>query len=263
MTEFEYTHNSHILPLPIGSHIFGEPLVVDLTRAPHVLVTGAVGMGKTTLLQNFIVSLLYSKTPEGLQFVLISPREFNVYDPLRQSYLDCQVIKDEDNAITALKALNAEIDRRCSIFKQAGVLKIMEYNENSPDSMPYIVTIIDEYSDVLKNYGEEFENQIARIAQLGWAVGIHVIMSTNKITKEVISPKIKAGFPSRIAFRVNTTEESQLILDESGAEELEHRGQVLFPYHGSTYNLQNPLVTTDEIRTVVNNLIDVSCASTV
>jgi len=254
MTEFEYTHNSHILPLPIGSHIFGEPLVVDLVRAPHVLVCGAPGMGKTTLLNNFIISLLYSKTPEEVQLTLISPDKFNVYESLCKSYLWRPVITDGDNAMSALEALSAEVDRRYKQLKQAGVLDIAEYNVASSESMPYIVTIIDEYSDLMKTYGEVFEARIARIAQLGRAAGIHVIMATSQTTEEVVTPKIKANFPSRIALKVDTAEESQLILDESGAEELEHKGQVLFPYLGCTYVLQTPLVTTDEIRAVVSNL---------
>lgn len=255
MTEFEYTRNSHILPLPIGSHIFGEPLVVDLTRAPHVLVCGATGMGKTTLLHNLIISLLYSKTPEEVQLALISPDEFKVYESLRKSYLRLPVITDGANAMSALEALSAEVDRRYKLLKTAGVMNITEYIAASSESMPYIVTIIDEYSGLMNTYGEEFEALIARIAQLGQAVGIHVIMSTNKITEEVITPKIKANFPSRIALKVETAEESQRILDEAGAEELEHKGQVLFPYHGCTYDLQNPLVTADEIRAVVSTLI--------
>ena len=257
MTEFEYTHNSHILPLPIGSHIFGEPLVVDLVRAPHVLVCSAPGMGKTTLLHNLIISLLYSKTPEEVQLTLIGPDEFNVYESLRKSYLWQPVITDGDNAISAIETLNTEVDRRYKLLKQAGVLNISEYIAASSESMPYIVTIIDEYSDLMKTYGEEFESRIARIAQLGHAVGIHIIISTNKITEEVITPKIKANFPSRIALKANTSEESRLILDEPGAEELEHKGQVLFPYQGCTYDLQNPLVTTAEIRAVVSNLIEI------
>lgn len=254
ITEFEYTHNNHILPLPIGSHIFGEPLVVDLTDAPHVLVCSVPGIGKTTLLHNFIISLLYSKTPEEVQLTLISPDEFNVYESLRKSYLWLPVITDGDNAISVIEALNAEVDRRYNLLKQAGVLDITEYISASSKSMPYIVTIIDEYSDLMKTYGEVFETRIARIAQLGQAIGIHVIMSTSQTMEEVITPKIKANFPSRIALKVNTDEESRLILDEPGAEELEHKGQVLFPYHGCTYDIQNPLVTTDEIRAVVSNL---------
>ena len=254
MTEFEYTHNSHILPLPIGSHIFGEPLVVDLVRVPHVLVCSVPGMGKTTLLHNFIISLLYSKTPEEVQLVLIGHDEFNVYESLRKSYLWRPVITDGNNAISVTEALDAEVDRRYKLLKQAGVLNITEYIAASSESMPYIVTIIDEYSDLMKKSGMEFENKIARIAQLGQAVGIHVIMSTSQITEEVITQKIKSNFPSRIALKVDTPEESRLILDEPGAEELEHKGLVLFPYHGCIYDLQNPLVTTCEIRAVVNSL---------
>lgn len=187
-----------------------------------------------------------------MQLTLIGPDEFNVYESLRKSYLWQPVLTDSDNAISAIETLNTEVDRRYKLLKQAGVLNISEYIAASSESMPYIVTIIDEYSDLMKTYGEEFENRIARIAQLGHAVGIHIIISTNKITDEVITPKIKANFPSRIALKVNTSEESRLILDEAGAEELEHKGQVLFPYQGCTYDLQNPLVTTAEIRAVVS-----------
>lgn len=237
MTEFEYTHNSHILPLPIASHIFGEPLLVDLVSVQHVLVCSVPGMGKTTLLHNFIISLLYSKTPEELQITLISPKEFEVYEPLRQFYLWRSVATDADNAMSAFEALSAEVDRRYKLLKQADVLNISEYISASSESMPYIVTIIDEYSDLMKTYGGVFETRIARIAQLGQAVGIHVIMSTSQTTEDVIIPKIKANFPSRVALKVNTAEELQIILDEPGTEELEHKGQALFPYLGSTYDL--------------------------
>lgn len=257
MTEFEYTHNSHILPIPIGSHIFGEPLVVDLVSVQHVLVCSVPGMGKTTLLHNFIISLLYSKTPEELQLTLISHKEFEVYEPLRQSYLWRSVATDADKAISAFEALSAEVDRRYKLLKQADVLNSSEYISASSESMPYIVAIIDEYSDLMKTYGEVFETQITRIAQLGQAVGIHAIMSTSQTTEDVITPKIKANFPSRVALKVNTAEELQIILDEPGTEDLEHKGQAPFPYLGFTYDLHPPLVTTDEIRAVVSNLIEI------
>ena len=189
-----------------------------------------------------------------MQLVLIGHDEFNVYESLRKSYLWRPVITDGNNAISVTEALDAEVDRRYKLLKQAGVLNITEYIAASSESMPYIVTIIDEYSDLMNKSGMEFENKIARIAQLGQAVGIHVIMSTSQITEEVITQKIKSNFPSRIALKVDTPEESRLILDEPGAEELEHKGLVLFPYHGCIYDLQNPLVTTCEIRAVVNSL---------
>lgn len=255
MTDFEYTHNSHILPLPIGSPIFGEPLVIDLTRAPHMLVSGKSGMGKTTLLNNFIISLLYTRTPEELKLLLIGHNEFRLYEPLSRSYLLHPVITNKDQAMAALEDLNAELDRRYNQLRQSEVRNIKEYNATSSEPMPYIVAIIDEYSVLIKYFGEEFETRIARIAQRGRAAGIHVIMATSHADEQTVTPMIKANFPSRIALKVIKPEESQLILEEPGVEELDHTGQLLFSNNGSTHDLQTPLVTPDEIRAVVGSLI--------
>lgn len=249
MTSFEYTHNNHTLPLPIGSHIFGEPLVVDHVNMPHLLVGGASGTGKSTLLNNFIISLLYSKAPEELQLVLIDPKriEFSYYAPLTNAH----VLYEPKEVMAALDTLCAEMNRRYEAFRAAGCKDIQEYNR----PLPYIVVVIDEYADLLLACGEEFERAVCRLAQQSRAVGIHIIMATGRLNNDIVTPRIKANFPSRIALRVKSAEVSEIILDELGAEDLEHPGDLIFPYNGCTYDdLQAPLVTSEEIKAIVNSL---------
>ncbi len=249
MTSFEYTHNNHILPLPIGSLILGEPMVVDLTRMPHMLVGGTSGIGKSTLLNNFIISLLYSKAPEELLLVLIDPKriEFCDYAPLANA----KVLYEPDEVMGALDAISTEMNRRYEAFRAAGCKDIQEFN----GPMPYIVVVIDEYADLLLTCGEEFERAVCRLAQQSRAAGIHIIMATGRPNNDVVTPRIKANFPGRIALRVNSAEESETILDEPGAEDLEHPGDVIFPFNGCTYDdINAPFVTPEEIKATVNSL---------
>ena len=257
MEEGEYTHNSHILPLPIGSHIFGEPLVVDLQNRPHILVGGATGMGKTTVLHNFIISLLNTKAPQELELLLVNGKDsaFANYSPLSGLYLlpiddVSNPIVDKDEAMVALHSLNAELDKRYNLLRQSSVLNITEYNKETSSPLPYIVLVIDDYDKIMESYGTEFELSVARLAQLGMAAGIHLIMATGKITDDVITPRLKANFPSRLSFKVNSPAESEILLDEAGAECLGDEGELLFPYYGTTYDLQAPLVTPDEVKSI-------------
>ena len=257
MEEGEYTHNSHDLPLPIGSHIFGEPLVVDLQRLPHILVGGAPGMGKTTVLHNFIISLLNTKAPQELQLVLVNCKDsaFANYSPLSDLYLlpiegITNPIVDNDKAMVTLHSLNAELDKRYNLLRQSSVLNITEYNKEASSPLPYIVLVIDDYDNIMESYGTEFESQLARLAQLGMAAGIHLIMATAKITNDVITLKLKANFPSRLALKVNSPAESEILLDETGAECPGDEGELFFPHYGTTYNLQAPLVTSNEVKSI-------------
>lgn len=252
MTESEYSHNSAILPLPIGNHMFGEPLVVDLTNLPHMLIAGDSGKGKTNILNCFIISMLYSKSADELQFVLIAPEQNSceAYNPLTGSYVN-EIATDSPESIRAIEKLNSEMTRRYEMLRKSGCIDIEEYNSKSSSRLPYIVVMVDEYASL----GEDFELSICRLAQMSRATGIHVVMTTSKITNDVITPRIKANFPSRIALKTSTSEASELILDESGAENLEVSGDLLFPYQGCTYNLLHPLVTPDEIKAVVRTII--------
>lgn len=252
MTEFEYTHNTAILPLPIGSHIFGEPLVVDLTRLPHMLIAGNPGMGKTNILNCFIISMLYSKSPEELQFIFIAPEinSFEAYKPLSNSYIS-KIISETPDVKRVLDELNSEMVHRNEMLHKAGCKDIEEYNSQTTSRLPYIVVIVDEFS----SYGADFGLAICRIAQESRAAGIHIVMATSKLTEDVISSRIKANFPSRIALMTTTSEASELILNEAGAEDLEVPGDLLFPYQGCTYNLLHPLVTSEEIKAVIETLI--------
>ena len=250
MTEFEYTHNSAILPLPIGSHMFGKPLVVDLTRLPHMLIAGNPGMGKTNTLNCFIISMLYSKTP--LQFTLIAPglNSFEAYKPLIGHCLN-EIITDSTEAIRTIEGLNSEMTRRYEMLRKAECKDIEEYNSKTSSRLPYIVVMVDEFSPL----GADFELAICRIAQKSRTTGIHIVMATSQLTDTVITPRIKANFPSRIALKTDSPEASELILDEVGAEDLEVPGDLLFPFQGCTYNPLHPLVTPDEIKAVVQTII--------
>lgn len=215
MTEFEYTHNSAILPLPIGSHIFGEPIVVDLTRLPHMLIAGNPGMGKTNMLNCFIISMLYSKTPDEVRFTLIALglNSFEAYKPLTGTYVS-EIIIDPAESIRAIEKLNSEMSRRYDMLREAGCKDIKEYNSKSSSRLPYIVVMVDEFSPL----GADFEFAICRLAQMSRATGIHIVMTTSQLTDTVITPRIKANFPSRIALKTDSTEASELIIDEAGAK---------------------------------------------
>ena len=234
------------LPIAVGKTITNEVYMVDLAKLPHLLVAGATGQGKSVGLNAIITSLLYKKHPNELKLVLIDPKkvEFPIYNPIVDHFMakvpdnDEAIITDVKKVIRTLNSLCTLMDSRYDLLKRAGARNIVEYNKKyvnhhlRPDEghefMPYIVVIIDEFGDLIMTAGKEIEMPIARIAQLARAVGIHMVIATQRPTTSIITGNIKANFPARMAFRVSSMIDSRTILDRPGANQLIGRGDLLF-----------------------------------
>ena len=234
------------LPIAFGKTITNEVFMVDLAKAPHMLVAGATGMGKSVGLNAIVTSLLYKKHPAELKFVIVDPKkvEFSVYAPIEKHFLaklpdsEDAIITDVNKVVQTLKSLCQEMDDRYRLLQKAGVRNIKEYNERfinrrlNPEHghrfLPYIVVIIDEFGDLIMTAGREVEHPICRLAQLARAIGIHCIIATQRPTTNIITGTIKANFPARVAFRVSDMMNSRVILDRSGAQQLVGRGDMLY-----------------------------------
>lgn len=261
------------LPIALGKTITNEAFIVDLAKIPHLLVAGATGQGKSVGLNAIITSLLYKKHPNELKLVLIDPKkvEFSVYNKIAPHFMACLPENDEEPIITdvqkvvrTLNSLCKLMDHRYDLLKMAGVNKIKDYNEKflnhkldltkGHEYMPYIVVVIDEFGDLIMTAGKEVELPIARIAQLARAVGIHMVIATQRPTTTIITGNIKANFPGRMAFRVGAQIDSRTILDRKGAEQLIGRGDMLFLNGGEPVRVQCAFVDTPEI-VDINNYI--------
>lgn len=260
------------LPLALGKTITNEVFMVDLAKAPHMLVAGATGMGKSVGLNAIVTSLLYKKHPAELKFVIIDPKkvEFSIYSPIENHYLaklpDSQeaIITDVSQVVNTLNSLCKEMDTRYDLLKKAGCRNIKEYNakfiqrelnpENGHHFMPYIVVIIDEFGDLIMTANKEVELPICRIAQLARAVGIHAIIATQRPTTNIITGTIKANFPARIAFRVAAMIDSRTILDRSGAQQLIGKGDMLYLQGNDPVRVQCAFVDTPEVERIVNHI---------
>ena len=257
------------LPLCLGKTITNEVFMVDLTKLPHLLVAGATGMGKSVGLNAIITSLLYKKHPNELKFVLVDPKkvEFSIYNKIAPHYMaalpeneDEPIITDVQKVVRTLNSLCKLMDHRYDLLKKAQVRKIDEYNDkfihhklrltDGHEYMPYIVVIIDEFGDLIMTAGKEIEAPIARIAQLARAVGIHMIIATQRPTTKIITGNIKANFPGRMAFRVSAQVDSRTILDRTGAEQLAGRGDMLFLAGTEPVRVQCAFIDTPEIEAV-------------
>ena len=262
------------LPLALGKTITNEVFMVDLAKIPHLLVAGATGQGKSVGLNAIITSLLYKKHPNELKFVLVDPKkvEFSIYHKISDHFMACLPENDEEPIITdvtkvvrTLNSLCALMDHRYDLLKNAGAKNLREYNEKfinhrlditkGHDYMPYIVVIIDEFGDLIMTAGKEIEQPIARIAQLARAVGIHMVIATQRPTTKIITGNIKANFPGRMAFRVSSQIDSRTILDRSGANQLVGRGDLLFLNGNEPVRVQCAFVDTPEIERI-NNYIE-------
>jgi S-DNA-T family DNA segregation ATPase FtsK/SpoIIIE len=257
------------LPLVLGKTISNEPFVIDLAKMPHLLVAGATGQGKSVGLNAMIASLLYKKHPAELKLVLVDPKkvEFSVYSELNHHFLaqleDAKepVVTDVKKVVRTLNSLCAEMDARYDLLKIAKVRNIKEYNErfnsrrlnpnNGHRFLPYIVVVIDEFGDLIMTAGKEVELPIARIAQLARAVGIHMIIATQRPTTNIITGTIKANFPARIAFRVAAMIDSRTILDRPGANQLIGKGDMLFLQGNDPVRVQCAFIDTPEIENIV------------
>lgn len=263
----EYQQSTAVLPLALGKTITGEAFVRDLTQMPHLLIAGATGQGKSVALNCMILSLLYRRTPDEVRLVLIDPKkvEMSLYQGIEEHYLaevpgiPEKIITDVRHALPALQSLVQEMEMRYELLKELRVRNITEYNrrchagEVPPDHrpLPYIVLIIDELADLMMTAGKEVETPICRLAQLARAVGIHLIVATQRPSVNVITGLIKANFPVRISFRVVSRVDSRVILDDDGAERLVGRGDMLFAMGTEMVRIQSGFVSTNEIEAVV------------
>ncbi len=253
------------LPLSLGKTISNETFVVDLAKMPHLLMAGATGQGKSVGLNAILTSLLYKKHPAEVKFILVDPKkvELTLFNKIERHYLaklpdtDEAIITDTTKVIYTLNSLCIEMDKRYDLLKDAMVRNIKEYNEkfkarrlNPNDGhryLPYIVLVIDEFADLIMTAGKEVETPIARLAQLARAIGIHLIIATQRPSVNVITGIIKANFPARIAFRVTSKIDSRTILDSSGADQLIGRGDMLFTQGNDLTRLQCAFVDTPEV----------------
>lgn len=260
------------LPMAMGATISNEVFVADLCKMPHLLVAGATGMGKSVGLNAIIASLLYKRHPAELKFVLIDPKmvEFSLYSVLERHFLaklpdeEEAVVTQMDKVLATLNSLCTEMDNRLALLRDANVRNIAEYNEKfiqkrlMPNQghrfMPYIVVIIDEFADLIMVAGKEVEKPVARIAQKARAVGIHMIVATQRPSTDVITGLIKNNFPGRIAFRVTQMVDSKTILDRPGANQLIGRGDMLFSHNGALTRVQCAFIDTPEVEAICHHI---------
>lgn len=261
----KFQESTFELPMALGKTITNEVFMVDLAKMPHVLVAGATGQGKSVGLNAIITSLLYKKHPAELKFVLVDPKkvEFSIYSALEHHFLAKlpdggeAIITDVTKVVQTLNSICVEMDSRYDLLKAAHVRNIKEYNAKfinrrlNPDKghhyMPYIVVVIDEFGDLIMTAGKDVELPIARIAQLARAVGIHMIIATQRPTTNIITGTIKANFPARIAFRVSAMVDSRTILDRPGANQLIGRGDMLFLQGADPVRVQCAFIDTPEV----------------
>ena len=262
------------LPIPLGKTIEGEVFLADLTDMPHLLIAGATGSGKSVGLNALITGLLYANHPADLNFVIIDPKkiELQQFKSLAQHYiakpedLDDAVITEVDEALGVLKSCEKEMSKRYDLLSDASVRDIRAYNKkfdegalNPSDGhqhMPYIVVVVDELADLMMTAGKEIEGPISRLAQMARAVGIHLVLATQRPSVDVITGLIKANFPSRIAFEVASRVDSRTILDQIGAEGLVGNGDMLFQSGSKMTRLQGPFISVEEVERIVEFIAD-------
>lgn len=264
------------LPLAMGKTISGEVYVDDLAKMPHLLIAGATGSGKSIGVNTIITSLLYRLHPSDLKFAIIDPKkiEMTLYSQLRKHYLltssdiDEEIVTAPNNAVLLLKGIELEMDKRYDMLAAAGVRNILDYNERLKDrrlhdtetvkhrKLPYIVVIVDELADLMITAAREVEEPIARLAQLARAVGVHLVLATQRPSVDVITGVIKANFPARLAYQVASKIDSRTILDMNGADQLLGNGDMLYLPPGSSkpIRIQNAFISTDEVERLTNHI---------
>jgi S-DNA-T family DNA segregation ATPase FtsK/SpoIIIE len=261
----KFQSGSFELPIALGKTISNETYVTDLAKMPHLLMAGATGQGKSVGLNAILVSLLYKKHPSQIKFVLVDPKkvELTLFNKIERHYLamlpgdEDAIITDTSKVVKTLKSLCIEMDNRYEMLKNAGVRNIKEYNakfvkrrlnpEKGHKYLPYIVLVVDEFADLIMTAGKEVETPIARLAQLARAIGIHLIIATQRPSVNIITGVIKANFPARIAFRVSSKIDSRTILDAGGADQLIGRGDMLLSTGNDLIRLQCGFVDTPEV----------------
>ncbi len=253
-----FQKSSSPLTLALGKDIVGNPFITDLKKLPHLLIAGTTGSGKSVGVNAMILSLLYKNPPDQLKLVMIDPKmvEFSIYADI--PHLLTPIITDPKKAIGALQSVAKEMERRYSLMSEYKVKTIDSYNEQAPnngvEAFPYLIVVIDELADLMMTGGKEAEFPIARIAQMGRASGLHLIVATQRPSVDVVTGLIKTNLPSRVSFRVGTKIDSKVILDTDGAQSLLGRGDMLFTPPGSNglVRLHAPFATEDEIKKIVN-----------
>ena len=266
----EFAESESMLTLAIGKTTSGEISTLDLSKMPHLLIAGTTGSGKSVCINTIICSILYHATPDEVKFVMIDPKKVEMtlfknlegYHLLKMEDINEPIVTSVDNAILALRALEKEMDRRYNVLADAVVRNISEYNEKmekiSESIMPYIVLIVDELADLMMLSAKDVEAPIARLAQLARAVGIHLVIATQRPSVDVITGVIKANFPSRIAFQVASKIDSRTIIDQSGADKLIGRGDMLHLGTGGSdvFRMHNAFLTLNEIEAIMEHISD-------
>ena len=271
----KFQETDYELPMALGKTITNEVFMADLTKMPHLLVAGATGQGKSVGLNVILTSLLYKKHPAELKLVMVDPKkvEFSLYAPIVNHFLaqvegnedvEEPIITDVNKVIQTLKSLCIEMDNRYDLLKKAHARNVKEYNQkfrerqlnpnNGHRFMPYIVVVIDEYGDLIMTAGKEIELPIARIAQLARAVGIHMIIATQRPTANIITGTIKANFPARMAFKVSSGVDSKTILDRTGANQLVGKGDMLLMTGSEPVRIQCAFIDTPELEDIVHHI---------
>ncbi len=268
VTSFSFRDSVAELPIVLGRTINSKNYILDLEKASHLLIAGARGEGKSMVINTIITSLLYKKKPSELKFVLIDQTgsELPLYSPLEKHFLakierdDQAIITDNQQAINTLDSLNTEMDKRYKLFKTANVKNITEYNAKfnndilAPNdvqrTLPHIVVVIDEFAELFTSKGKEFYAPLLRLVRLSQTNGIHVIIATQNISKEIITESVKSHFPVRILLHVTNSEESEILLGTNGATKLDEQGDMLVSAHGVVTRVQAPVIEVNEIERI-------------
>jgi S-DNA-T family DNA segregation ATPase FtsK/SpoIIIE len=264
----KFQQTTHELPIVLGRTISNEVFLADLTKMPHLLIAGATGQGKSVGINVIISSLIYKKHPSQLKFVLVDPKkvELTLYNKLVRHFLaelpgsEEPIVTDTKKVIYTLNSLSIEMDNRYNLLKEAQCRNLKEYNDKfvsrrlNPNKghryMPYIILIIDELADLMMTAGKEIETPIARLAQLARAIGIHLVVATQRPDVKVITGTIKVNFPARIAYKVVSKLDSRIILDTGGADQLVGMGDMLMSFHSDIIRLQSPYIETKEVEKI-------------
>ncbi|MEK7543120.1 MAG: DNA translocase FtsK, partial [Patescibacteria group bacterium] len=254
---YEDFQKSGLLTFALGRNVNGDPVFMNIEKLPHVLIAGATGSGKSIAIHSLIISLLYKNSPDMLKLILIDPKrvELSVYNGL--PHLIAPVVMENKKAIGALRWVIQEMDRRYPLLQEAGSRDIASYNKNTSEKLPYIIVVIDELADLMATYGREVEGSIVRLAQMARATGIHLVVSTQRPSVEVITGLIKANITGRIALQVASQIDSRTILDSAGAEKLLGNGDLLLQSaeFSKPRRIQGCFITEEEIKKVVSFII--------
>ncbi len=248
------TDSNTKIPIVLGTDTIGNPKIIDLTTMPHLLIAGQTGSGKSVCINSILLSILFTRTPDECQLVLVDPKRVEMASYNNLSHLRCPVVTEPSEAVHVFSDLIEEMDRRYKLLADYRVRNIESFNKNSDTKLPYIVTVVDEMADLMMTSGKELEKMIVRLAQLARAVGIHLVLATQKPIVKVITGLIKSNMPSRISFQVSSKNDSRVILDCNGAEALAGKGDMLMIYPGASEpeRYHGAWISDDEINCVTD-----------